>query len=220
MGGLPGRKRRLAAFRRPTCIARRHKVRLSAIANSINAVRTRRIHVTGAAGAGATTLGRALADALALPHHDTDDYFWGPTTPPYREMRAVADRLRLMGEMFLDRAGWVLSGSLEGWGDPVVPLLDLVVFLRVPTAVRLARLRAREARHFGADAVAPGGWRHAETEDFIAWASHYDDGSREGRNLIRHEAWLASLTCPVIRLDGRRPLSDLVGEVVAALATT
>jgi adenylate kinase family enzyme len=180
-------------------------------------MKPRRIHVTGASGSGATTLGRALADALALPHHDVDDYFWLPTVPPYRAKRAITDRLRLMGEMFLDRADWVLSGSLDGWGGPVVPLFDLVVFLRVPTDIRLVRLRAREARHFGADAVEPGGWRHAETEEFIDWASHYDDGSREGRNLVRHEAWLATIACLVLRLDGRRPTPDLVREVMAAI---
>jgi adenylate kinase family enzyme len=38
-------------------------------------MRTRRIHVMGASGSGVTSLGRALADALALPHHDSDDYF-------------------------------------------------------------------------------------------------------------------------------------------------
>jgi adenylate kinase family enzyme len=42
-----------------------------------------RIHITGASGAGVSTLGCALADALAIPHHDTDDYFWQPTSPPY-----------------------------------------------------------------------------------------------------------------------------------------
>ena len=120
----------------------------------------------GASGSGVTTLGRALGDRLAIPHHDTDDYFWRPTAPPYRETRPVADRLRLMEEMFLGRLDWVLSGSLEGWGDPIIPLLDLVVFLAVPTGVRLERLRDREARHFGIDAVSPGGWRHVETEEF------------------------------------------------------
>jgi adenylate kinase family enzyme len=180
-------------------------------------VRTRRIHITGAAGAGVTTLGRAVAGALALPHHDTDDYFWLPTIPPYRDMRAPADRLRLMDEMFLARADWVLSGSLDGWGHGLADLFDLVVFLRAPTEVRLARLRDREARHFGADAVGPGGWRHAETEDFIEWASHYDDGSRVGRNLARHEAWLASLACPVVRLDGTRSLGELVAEVATTI---
>lgn len=171
----------------------------------------------GASGAGTTTLGRALADALALPHHDTDDYFWHPTTPPYRKRRDVTDRLRLMREMFLDRSDWILSGGIQGWGDCIVPLLDLVVFVQVPTDVRLRRLRDREARHFGAEAVAPEGWRYQETEDFIEWASHYEDGTREGKNLALHQAWLANLQCPVLRLDGTRPTADLVREIVAAL---
>jgi len=40
-----------------------------------------RIHIFGASGAGVTTLGRATADALAFPHHDTDDYYWLLTAP-------------------------------------------------------------------------------------------------------------------------------------------
>ena len=174
----------------------------------------------GASGAGVTTLGRALADTLAIPHHDTDDYYWCPTAPPYREERLVADRLRLMEELFLGRLDWVLSGSLESWGDPIIPLLDLVVFLSARVEVRLKRLRDREARHFGADAVSPGGWRHQETEEFIEWASHYDDGSREGRSHIRHEAWLTTVKCHVMRADGTRAPDDLVGEIVRTLAET
>jgi adenylate kinase family enzyme len=176
-------------------------------------MKTCRVHITGASGAGVTSLGRAVAEAIAISHHDTDDYFWRPTNPPYREMREVVDRLRLMREVFLDRSDWVLSGSLDGWGDPVIPFLDSVIFLYVPTAIRLQRLRAREARRFGADAVAPGGSMHRQAEEFIEWASHYDDCSREGRNLARHQAWLATLPCPVLRLDGDCPLEDLVKEV-------
>src|ERR1700676_1486360 len=125
---------------------------------------TRRIHITGAAGAGVSSLGRALADALAIPHHDTDDYFWQPTVPPYRDKREISERLRLMHEVFLPRADWVLSGSLDGWGDPVIPHFDLVAFLSTPKEIRLQRLRAREARHFGADAVAPAGGGEKATE--------------------------------------------------------
>jgi adenylate kinase family enzyme len=180
-------------------------------------MKTSRIHVTGASGAGVTTLGRALADALAIPHHDTDDYFWQPTIPPYQKKREIAERLRLMREMFLGRADWVLSGSLEGWGDPVIADFDLVVFLHTAQEIRMRRLRAREARHFGADAVAPGGWRHQETEDFIEWASRYDDGDREGRTLEKQLAWLAKLPCPALRLDGAQPLPELVKNVLAAI---
>jgi adenylate kinase family enzyme len=109
-----------------------------------------RIHIMGASGAGVSSLGRALAGALALPHHDTDDYFWLPTIPPYREMRQADDRLRLMREVFLPRAGWILSGSLNGWGDPLIPDFDLVVFVVTPREIRLQRLRP------GGDAVRRG----------------------------------------------------------------
>ena len=64
-----------------------------------------RIHIMGASGSGVTSLGRALANSLAMPHHDTDDYFWRPTIPPYREMREAGERLKLMGEMFLAAGG-------------------------------------------------------------------------------------------------------------------
>lgn len=176
------------------------------------AMKRRHIHITGASGAGVSSLGRALADRLTIPHHDTDDYFWQPTVPPFQTIRDRADRLRLMHDMFLPRADWVLSGSLAGWGDEIIPLFDLVIFMSTPTDVRLRRLRIREARRFGADAVAPGGWRHQAMEDFIAWASRYEEGDREGRSLARHQAWLATLPCPVMRLDGSRELAELVDE--------
>jgi adenylate kinase family enzyme len=180
-------------------------------------MQSRRIHIMGASGSGVTTLGRALANALALPQHDSDDYFWLPTVPPYQTQRAVVDRLRLMREMFLPRADWVLSGSLAGWGDELIPLFDIVVFVQTARDLRLQRLRAREAAHFGADAVAPGGWRNDETESFVEWASHYEDGTRDGRSLAKHEAWLAHLPCPVLRLDGSRPVEMNVAEIVRAL---
>jgi hypothetical protein len=107
-----------------------------------------------------------------------------------------------MREMFLGRDGWVLSGSLDGWGDPLIPQFDLVVFVQTAQAIRLQRLRTREASRYGADAVSAGGWHHQETADFIEWASRYDTGDHTIRSLQKHEAWLAALPCPVMRLDG------------------
>jgi adenylate kinase family enzyme len=180
-------------------------------------MRTRRVHILGASGAGVTTLGRAVADALAAPHHDTDDYYWTPTTPPYREKRRADERLRLMRLMFVPRSEWVLTGSLDDWGSDLAALFDLVVFVRTPVEVRLARLRQREALRYGTQALAPGGWQHEDCEAFIDWASHYEDGRREGRHLARHLAWLRTLSCPVLHVDGTRAIKDLAAEIVAAL---
>lgn len=179
---------------------------------------TRRIHLTGASGAGVTTLGRALAQDLSIPHHDTDDYFWLPTNPPYREKRHISDRLALMEALFLPRPDWILSGSLSGWGDPLIPKFDVVVFVRTRSDVRLKRLRDREARRYGPEAILPGGAIHEQFEAFIAWASGYDDDNFDGRRLARHEAWLQPLHCPVIRVDGEHPLDELRDQVLGMLS--
>ena len=121
----------------------------------------RRVHVTGASGAGVTTLGRALADRLSVPHFDTDDFYWLPSEPPFQHKRDSPDRLRLLGEALgRTTGGWVLSGSLDGWGDPLTPTFDLVVFLLVPTGERLDRLRRRERQRYGEEALEPGGRLH------------------------------------------------------------
>ena len=183
----------------------------------LTALRTRRIFITGAAGAGSTTLGRALATALAVPHHDTDDYLWLPSAPPYQDWRPREDRLRLMREIFLPRSDWVLSGGVQGWGEEIVCFFDLVVFLRTATEVRVERLRSREARTFGSEAIGPGGWREKEFSEFIEWAAQYDAGTVEERNLARQLSWLDTLQTPVLRLDGARPSSDLVAVVMETL---
>ena len=107
-------------------------------------MRRSRLHVTGASGSGTTTLARAVADAWAVPHADADDYFWLPTDPPYLNKRPPLDRVALMEQMFLPREGWVLSGSMLGWGDDVIGRCDAVVFLTMDPAERMRRIEARE----------------------------------------------------------------------------
>jgi adenylate kinase family enzyme len=177
-------------------------------------MKSNRIHLFGASGSGVTTLGRALAVACAIPHHDTDDYYWTPTTPPYKIKREIADRLRLMQDMFLPRADWVLSGALDSWGSSLVQHFDAAVFVDTPADIRLARLAVREATRFGQNAVRPGGWRHPEATEFLEWASHYDDGTVPGRSRARHEAFIATLPCPLLRVDGSQPVTDNVSDIL------
>ncbi|MFV0332622.1 MAG: adenylate kinase [Tropicimonas sp.] len=170
-----------------------------------------RVHIFGASGAGTTTLGRALASALETQHFDTDDFYWHPTDPPFRHKRPVAERIDLMGQVFLPRRDWVLSGSLDSWSNGVDHRFTLAVYLTLDTETRLTRLRARE------------GWRlqdpseRENMEAFLAWAAAYDDGLLPGRNRSRHLAWSRTLDCPVLRLDSGRPVSILVHDVLEAL---
>jgi adenylate kinase family enzyme len=161
-----------------------------------------RVHIVGASGSGTTTLGQALAARRGLTHVDTDDYFWLPSEPPFQHIRERAERQARLGSALATATGWVLSGSLCGWGDIFIPLFDLVVFLWVPADIRLARLRARERARYG-DAVVIGGPLHDRSEAFVAWAAGYDEGLDVPERCRRlHETWLAALPCPVLRIEG------------------
>ena len=111
---------------------------------------------------------------------------------------------RSMGES----NSWALSGSLCAWGDPLVPEFELIVFLTVPTPIRLARLGARENERYGPQAIAPGGAHHGAHIEFLEWAARYDTAGREMRSRALHEAWLATVSCPVIRMEGELSLRE------------
>jgi adenylate kinase family enzyme len=115
----------------------------------------RRLHITGASGSGTTSLGAALAKTLGCHHLDTDDFYWLPTDPPFRTKWHASERLSLLNSALAGKAGFVLSGSLDGWGDPLIPLFTAVIFLETPTSIRLSRLQGREAQHYGDEAIAP-----------------------------------------------------------------
>jgi adenylate kinase family enzyme len=167
-----------------------------------------RVHVLGASGSGTTTLGRALAARLGVAHLDTDDFFWLPSEPPFQHIRERGERQALLGADLARHPGWVLSGSLCGWGDIFIPLFDLVVFLWVPPDVRLARLRERERARYGA-AIDPGGPLHDRYARFMSWAASYDEGLDVPERCRRlHYEWLASLPCPVVRFLDAAPADE------------
>jgi adenylate kinase family enzyme len=181
---------------------------------------TQRIHITGASGSGTTTLGLALAGKYDCSHVDTDDYFWLPTDPPFQQERPVDERRTLLEAQLSQNSSWILSGSLCGWGDIFIPLFSLVVFLYVPLDIRLARLLEREQSRYGSDAIAPGGIMHTQHSAFIAWATAYDDGDMQMRSKQRHEQWLKTLPCPVLRIEGAQKIETLVACVNRSIAST
>lgn len=171
-----------------------------------------RLFIMGASGSGTTTLGRAIADKWAIPHADADDYFWRPTSPPYREQRTPVERLSLMREVFVPRSTWVLSGSIMGWGEDLMAKFDAVVFLTLDSETRMTRLRARE-RIRELELARSGGFDQAAHQEFMSWAQGYDNPDFAGRNRSRHEQWLEILSCPTLRLETSRPVDELVQAI-------
>lgn len=175
-----------------------------------------RIHILGASGSGTTTLGQALAERLQCLHFDTDEYFWLPTDPPFVTKRAsIARQQRLMDDLTAHDS-WILSGSLCGWGDIAIPLFALVVFLWLPTAIRLERLRQREHQRYG-ERIMPGGDMYTGSQAFLDWAVSYDDGDVNMRSRRLHEQWLGTLPCPIICIEGEYAMAEQLAVLVAEI---
>lgn len=165
------------------------------------------IHTLGASGAGTSTLGQALEQKHGFKWLDTDDYFWLPTDPPFKQSRPREERVKLLKQDIEKYSKCVVSGSLCMWGDEFIPKFDLVVWVDTPTEARIERLRKREFERFG-DRILKGGDMFAGHEDFIKWAKTYDTNRPPERCRTLHEEWVSKVSCPVLRLDGTKPIMN------------
>ncbi|NWE69611.1 AAA family ATPase [Pseudomonas gingeri] len=176
-----------------------------------------RIHLFGASGSGTTTLGRALAERLGIAHFDSDNFYWQPSEQPFSCKRPRDERIRLLREQLTGHDSWILSGSLCGWGDALIPAFTHAIFVRLDPEVRLQRLRWREFQRYGAR-IYPGGERFLATQTFLDWAAGYDTGDHGTRSLKRHETWIKELGCSLLRVDSTHyPVEALVDRVIEEL---
>jgi len=156
------------------------------------------IHIMGASGSGTSTLARALENTTGLYKWiDLDDISWMPTNPPYQFDRPANQRATLLGEALDQHPHCVMAGDMCSWGDLFIPQLDLVVWLQVPTDVRLERLKQREAQDFGVR-ILPGGDMHQNFINFLANSAQYDTGNTTYRTYTKQEQWVRGLSCPVM----------------------
>ena len=174
-----------------------------------------RMHIFGASGSGTTTIAKTICEKINYKHFDSDDYFWLPTTDPFKVERDREECLNLMSSDFSSCEQWILSGSLTGWGDVFIPLFDLVVFVYVPQDIRLERLEKREHERYGYEAIL-GGRRYEDSKAFLEWAAAYDEGTRSGRSLSKHEKWMEKIKCHVLKIQNDS-LDDSVNMVLKAI---
>lgn len=159
------------------------------------------VHIYGASGSGTTTLAKYISEKLNYAFMDTDDYFWKPTNPPYKEKRNVSERLELMKKDIAKSDKVIISGSLVDWGDELIPLFTFVIRLNTATDIRIERLKRREYEHFGSR-IETGGdmYMYDAHQEFLAWAAAYDRGDINLRSKAKHDEWQKLLECKQIIL--------------------
>ena len=100
----------------------------------------RRIVVYGPTGSGKTTMAGSIAQSIRVPHIELDAIFWTPdwVSKPDEEFRAEVSAV-----LSSHSDGWVSDGNYRRVRGLVLPLVDTVVWLRLPFRVVFSRLLKR-----------------------------------------------------------------------------
>ena len=105
----------------------------------------RRILVIGCSGSGKSTLSRALSDRLNIPYISMDrEFFWLAGW----NLRERGEIRRLIADAVAGER-WIMDGTSPGTLDLRLPRTDLVVWLRMPRLLCIARVLRRRIRYAG-----------------------------------------------------------------------
>ena len=173
------------------------------------------IAIVGLNGSGKSTLNHMLAGALGYFEMDVEDYYFphqkeqrrlalekAPAAvqqPAYTCERTQADvEVALLRDMD-EHPEFIFSCVKLGWGEELIRRIGLVFWLQVPLEERMGRIARREEQRFGSR-VLPGGDMYERQQSFHRLVM----GRRPG-DVARS---LEGLSCPVITLDGTKPLEE------------
>lgn len=160
----------------------------------------------GPMGVGDTTLGKEVAKRLAYPHIDLDDYHWRWDTPiPYTVFRSKEERTESILQAISKTTHFVMSGSMWSIRKSLEPFFSMAVFMTASPEICAGRLRTRELARWG-DRVLPGGDMYKK-KDYLALSEEYNSDIRPQMCRLQHEQWCQELPCPVLRINGEKPIA-------------
>lgn len=170
------------------------------------------IHLFGASGSGTTTIGDYISETYGFFHMDTDKYFWECTNPPFTKKRLEEERLSLMVSDIEKHDKVIITGSLCGWGDSLIPYFSCAAEIIVPPDIRYKRIQIRELQLFGSR-IMKGGDMYKQHKDFMSWAMNFEKFGIEHRSRVQHDAWKKLLQCPVISIDGTDSVQNITNNL-------
>lgn len=157
------------------------------------------IVVCGLNGAGKNTLGKALAQKLHFYFMDAEYLYFSKTDAVYAHSRTHAEAAALLLRKIRAHEKFVLASVNGDYGEAIYPFFQYVVLVDAPKQLRMQRVKNRSFQKFG-NRMLPGGDLYKQEERF------FDLVHSRTKTLV--EEWAQTLNCPIIRVDGTKPVEE------------
>lgn len=168
------------------------------------------IIVCGLNGTGKSTLGKALAEKLHFYFIDIENLYFPKTDPQYiyAAPRTREDVAELLIYEMRAHENFILASVKGDYGEDIYSFFRCVILLDVPKDIRLQRVKERSFQKFG-NRMLSGGDLYEQEEKFFRFVEFRDENTVE--------EWVKSLKCPVIRINGTKPIEENVDFIIGQL---
>ena len=157
------------------------------------------IAIAGANGSDKTTLGKHLAKLLGFKHMDVENYYFKDSVIPYANPHTKEEVQKLLLADIKRNGRFILSAVNCDFGKDINTLYDCVIYIKAPLEIRLHRIKQRSIDKFGCR-VYKGGDLYEQEQAFYNFVA--------SRSMKKTDAWMQSVKCPVIYVDGTKPVTD------------
>ncbi len=168
------------------------------------------IIVCGLNGSGKSTLGKKLAKNLGFYFIDIEELFFPKTDSQYIYTNPCPRKEveKLLLDDVRTHKNFVFAAVKGDYGEKILPFYRYAVLIDVPKDIRIQRVRNRSFQKFGSRMLTSGDLYEQEEKFF-------DFVKSRSENTV--EEWIQSLKCPIIRIDGTKPIKENVDFIIGQL---
>ena len=169
------------------------------------------IQICGLNGSGKSTLGRALAEKIGFYFIDDENLYFSRSNQnePYTNPKPRHEVEQLLMNEIKNHPDFVFAAVKGDYEKDIISMYDYVIMLEVPKSVRSQRVRNRSFKKFGSRMLL-GGDLYNQEESFFQMVESRQD------NYV--ENWLQTVKCPIIRIDGTKPIEENVEYIINSIS--